>query len=250
MKNKPIIIIIITIILSIGIAYFLIRPVILSILSSWQNLAQAKANLILVQEKKTVLEEMKNNDDINKVYVISEKYIPIAENAGQLIIDLTAMAQACNLQIKETTLQKTSESTASKPQESDTQTQKPSSTTPAPAETPKEELQKINFTMQLTGNFPDFLNFLKTVESNTRLITISSISAQSQAASDTQPSSFSAQINGSAYYKKDVTLEDSIDNIKISSETLQKFLDLKTYGLPIDIPSESGFGRPNPFESY
>lgn len=247
MKSKPLFIFILTFIIIAGIVIFLIRPVAVSILSSWKDLAQSKENLKLIDEKKEVLESLKNNDDLAKVADIAEKYIPKQEESGQLILDLSAMAQRNNLQVEQTSLEKTKETS----QETTETTTGKTTPTPTTSVTPKAtiEAKTVDFTMKLNGGFTDFMNFLKAVETGSRLILLKNISMQQKSESD-QTFSFSVQLDGSAYYKSEVSLEQTLDNIKVTEETLKKFLDLKSYAQPINLPVESGFGRNNPFENY
>jgi len=251
MKTKPLLIIIFTLIAGGGLVFFLIRPVVSSILSSWQALSQAKENLKIIDEKKQALDALQNNKNLSQVAEIAQKYIPEGEEVGQLVIELSALAEQNNLALEETTLAKPKE--APKEQETPTPAAKnpsPSPQTSSPSST-TGGAKTVDFTMKLSGSFADFMNFLKALETSSRLISLKSISLQSKT-DPKQPGVFSAQvaITGSAFYKDKITLEKNLENIKVSDETLEKFLNLKTYGQPINLPGESGFGRSNPFENY
>ncbi|MFA6493086.1 MAG: type 4a pilus biogenesis protein PilO [Patescibacteria group bacterium] len=241
MKNKPLGILIFTFIVVIAIGIFVIKPVVSSILTSWKDYSQAKTNLELIEEKKQVFETLKNNqDNITKVAEIAKQYIPENQDSGQLIIELSATAQANKLIVEQTSIDKTKEET------------KAAETTPTPkaSSTPAEtQLKTVDFTMKLSGSFQNFMNFLKSIETSSRLIVINDISMQNKIESD-QASTFGVELSGSAYYKDKTNTEPNLENIKLSDDTLNKFLNLKTYGQPIDLPGESGFGRTNPFENY
>lgn len=248
MKTKPLIIIIITLLVIAGITVLLIKPVVSSILSSWRDLSKAKANLEIIEEKTQVLEALKNDQNLSRVADIAQKYIPKEEESGQLIIELTAMAQANSLKIEQTSLEKSSES-------SDEQTTSESGASPSPTpnatSSPTPEAKTVEFSMNINGTFPDFMNFLKAIETSSRLIVLNNLSMQTKESSDqSTPVTFSAQFVGVAYYKQEDSLSDDLDNIKIAEETMEQFLNLKTYGQPINLPGESGFGRTNPFENY
>lgn len=247
MKNKPItIIIIISLILIVGIIFFLIRPVVTSVWSSWNELNNTKEDLKNVEAKVNVLQDLKNNQDINNVAQIALKYIPNETEAGELVIELTAMAQTNNLKVEETSMEKSKQT--SKPQEE--------TATPSPGGTPSEDktggAKEVEFSMKLSGTYPDFMSFLRSVETSARLIVIKNLALQmaTETVGNEQKSTFATQIAGVAYYKNDLTIENTLDNVKISENTLKKFLNLKTYGIPINLPTESGFGRTNPFEGY
>lgn len=249
MKNKPLLIIIITCVVVAGIIMFLIKPVISSVLTSWKDLSQAKENLKTVEEKKQVLESLKTNQDLTKVADIAEKYIPKEENSGQLVIELTAMAQSNNLKIEQTSIEKAKNTATT--DNADTTGKATPSPSPNTSATPDaaSQIKTVDFTEKLNGSYPDFINFLKAVETGSRLILIKNISMQTKIEAG-KPMSFNIDISGSAYYKTKISIEQNLNNIKITEETLTKFLNLKSYGQPINLPGESGFGRPNPFENY
>lgn len=247
MKSKSTTILIITAIVIFVIIFFLIWPVASKALKSWRDLAKEKKNFIFVQEQKEVLENLKKNQDLPLVAEIARKYIPEAQEAGQLILELTAMAQTSNLIVEQTTLEKTS-SPAKTSESEETKASPNADSSPSSSPAPEDQLKTIDFSMKLSGNFPDLFNFLKAIETSSRLIIIKDISLQSK--KEVETVSIQIQMTGSAYFKDKITLEENLDNIKISEETINKFLNLKTYGQPINLPTESGFGRANPFENY
>lgn len=243
MKSRPITILGITIIIIAGIIFFLIKPVVTSVWSAWDDLGKAKEDLKTVEEKRQILEELKNNREINTVGQIALKYIPKESEAGQLVIELTAIAGANNLKVEETSMEKSKEATS--------QSEDTSKTSPTPQASPTKEalsIKEVEFSMKLSGTFIDFMNFLRAIDSSSRLISLRNLALQISQAE--KQSTFAAQIAGVAFYKSEVSIADSLENIKISDETVRKFLNLKTYGLPINLPAESGFGRTNPFEGY
>lgn len=250
MKRKSLIIIITTIIFLIMITFFLIRPVVSSVWSSWKTLSQTKKDLVNLEEKKQILTALKNNKNLQNVAEIAKRYIPEESQSGDLIIELTAMAGANNLKVEQISLEKTpvtkstGETTTSTPKAQST----PTSTTSPAGSSANYGAKTVDFSMKLSGSFTDFINFLKTLETSSRLISLKNLSMQSKLVDKTTV--FSVQITGSAYYKSKLSLENTLENIKISQDTLNKFLNLKTYGQPINLPTESDFGRTNPFEGY
>lgn len=227
---------------------FLVKPVVSSIYTSWKDLNQSKESIKSIGEKKQVLEALKSNKDLAQVADIAEKYIPKDQESGQLILELTAIAAANNLKVEQTSLEKSTE--APKAQD-DTTTGTKTTATPGPASSPAApETKNVGFTMKINGTFSDFMNFLKAIEANSRLVTIKNMTMQSKIDATNKTVLFSVQLAGTAYYKDKVSTDVSLDNIKISADTLKTFLNLKTYGRAIDLPAESGFGRTNPFETY
>lgn len=250
MKSKPITIILIAVILVGAICFFLIRPVAVSIWNSWQGLEQSKKDLQTLEEKKQVLEALKNNPELASVGEIAIKYIPEESESGELVVELAAIAGNNNIKVEEISMEKPPES-QTKTEEGTTPTPKSTTTGQAsPAATSATGgVKEVDFSLKLSGTYADLVNFLWGVESSSRLISLKNVAFQmSTTAGETQ--NLSAQIKGVAYYKPDITLASTLANIQVSQETIDKFLNLKTFGSPINLPTESGFGRTNPFEGY
>lgn len=249
MKTQPTIIIIISLIVISGIGFFLIRPVATSLLASWKELENARNNQKTIQEKRAVLDELKQNSDLSRIDEIAKKYIPSTDESGQLVLELSAIAQSQNLKVEETSLEKSQ--TAAQTPAPETQAATPENQAPLPTQPAAETIEKVDFSIKVSGSFQSFMSFLYVIETSTRLITLQSISMQAKTEQDL--TNFSAQIKGNAYYKKNVDLNpdsENFNNIKISQEITDRFLELKTYGQPIELPEETGFGRTNPFEEY
>ena len=112
MRSKPIIILLVTFIIISLIGFFVIRPVVSSIWSSWRSLEQARTDLKSVEEKKKILEALKDNPDLSSVGEIALKYIPQESASGELVVEIAAIASANNLTIEEITMERKKESTA------------------------------------------------------------------------------------------------------------------------------------------
>lgn len=251
MKNNTIIILGLTTLVIIAIGFFFVKPVVSSVLSDWNSLNKAREDLRAVEEKKNVVEELKKNPNLSNISTIALKYIPETSESGSLIIELTAMANQNNLKVVRTAMeqQKTTKTTSSEDTDSGTKSKTPApSTSATPASSDYKELQ---FSITLNGTYSDFMNFLRAVDSSTRLISLKMLALRigEQKAGQTT-ANFDADITGVAFYKPDVSVEKNLENLKISDDVIQKFLNLKTYGSPINLPTESGFGRSNPFEGY
>ncbi len=246
MKTRPITILGITIILVGAISFLAIKPVVTSIWSAWKDLERAKGDLNQVEEKKKILEELKKNPNLSNVGQIALNYIPTEQESGELVIELTAMASANNLKVEETSMEKTKTSS----QTSEETTTGKASPTPKPSTStsPSSGAKEVEFTMKLSGGFSDFMNFLRAIDSSSRLISLKNLSLQ--ITQKEKQTVFIAQISGVAFYKSNVSIANTLDNIRVSDDTIRKFLNLKTYGAPINLPAESGFGRSNPFENY
>jgi Tfp pilus assembly protein PilO len=246
MKTKPIIIMTGTLVIVLAIGFFMIRPTIVALYQTWRNLDTSKQNLKAADEKANAVNDLKKQkDQIINVASIAEKYIPKSYESSQLVLELTAIAQANSLTIQETSMENTKSSAPTSGNEATT------SPTPTPntsaSAAPKSTLQNIDFSMKLAGKYPDFLNFLKTVETSSKLTVINNIALQMIAG--TQDGSITVQLSGSSFYKPNVSIADTLENIKVSQETINMFLNLKSYGQTIN-PAESGYGRSDPFQGY
>ncbi len=248
MKSKPIIILGVTLLVIGGIGFFAIKPVVTSIWSAWKDLERARNDLSQVEERKKILEELKQNPSLSNVGQIALKYIPKDEETGELVIELTAIATANNLRVEETSMEKARTTTTQPADEVSTGAKSPTPTPNASASASSAIAKEVAFTMKLSGSFTDFMNFLRGVDSSSRLISLKTLTLETSQTTD--QITFIVQIGGVAFYKSDVTLANTLDNIKVSDDTIRKFLNLKTYGAPINLPTESGFGRGNPFEGF
>lgn len=245
MKTKPTIIIGATLVIILAIGFFMIWPTASAMWQSWRNLDTSKQNLKNAEERKSAINDLKKQKDtIVNVAGIVEKYIPDNYESSQLVLELTAIAQANSLVVQETTMENTK--TAASASSPDSTAVSPTPTTSASAGT-ANALQNINFSMKLAGLYPNFLNFLKTVETSSKLTVIKSIAFQANGAAT--DGSLTFQLSGSSFFKPKVSITDTLDNIKVSQETINMFLNLKSYGQTIN-PAESGYGRADPFATY
>lgn len=235
-----------TLIIILAVSFFIASPLAKSCYKAYKDKKQAKQELIDAGKKKDFLTSMSKSDKLTSIFNIASSYIPETQNSSDLVIGLTAIASGSNLSVQQLSMENSTSSTQSKTATQDTDSSKPA-TTPAPTTTPAKDADKaseVKFTIKLAGSFPDFENFLKGIETGSRLITITAmVLAQGQ-------DSFTAQLTGKAYYKKGTVLEKTLANIEIPQETIDRFLSLKTYGTPINLPTESGFGRTDPFAEY
>lgn len=250
MKSKPITILAVTFLIVAAIIFCLIRPVISSIWDSWRNLEKARAELQNIEEKKKILEALKNNPDVSSVGQIALKYIPKDTESGELVVELAAIAQTNNLKVEEITMEKSKETP--KPEE-ETEATKKSSPTPQITPTNTSGIKEVTFSIKVSGAYTDLIAFLRGIESSSRLIAIKNLALQvNQSQNKDTPNAItlSSQMSGTAYYKTEILKEETIQNIQVTQDTIDKFLNLKTFGSPINLPAEQGSGRSNPFENY
>jgi len=244
-RSKPLTILLITLLCVGLIIFILIRPVFSSIVKSWKELKSSESNLQNAGQLSQIMLDLRNQN-ITQVADNAQKFIPSNQESGQLVIDLTTMAQTNNLTVEQTTIDKSKQTT--KTDETTTPTPKTTSTTQTNSQA-KNKVENVDFTMKLSGNFVDFAKFLQATESSSRLIVFKNISIQTEQNTENK-STLGAQISGTAYYKKEVSLENNMDNLKVSQEAIDMFLNLRNTIQATTQPSDGSFGRTNPFESY
>ncbi len=236
MKNKSIIIISATLIIVAAIGFFMIWPTASSIWQSWQALSASQADLKKAEEKAQALADLKKNaTQINNVAAIAGNYIPQSYDSSQLILELSTIAANNNLTVQQTSINQVTPASS------------PTPTPQAGSNSSVSNLKDISFSIQLSGAYPDFLNFLKAIETSSKLTIVTSINLQMDSASTT--GGLTVQITGSSFYKPNVSVADTLENIKVSQNTINMFLNLKSYANPLN-PAAQGFGRSNPFQGY
>jgi len=211
---------------------FYLWPTISNTWQIYQKEKKAKIDLSDAAKKKDILDNLSKNDKLKNVYSIAANYIPENQDSGDLVIELTAIAGQSNLKVTQFSL------------DSAVVAKSNNDNTSAPKEKATSDAGEVKFSLKIEGSFADYKNFLKNTETGSRLISFTTMSL-SQA-----EGSFSAQVSGKAYYKKASTLESTLANINIPQATIDRFISLKTYGTPINLPTETGFGREDPFAAY
>lgn len=248
MKTKPIIIIGVTALIVLGIGFFLIWPTALSVYQGWRDLSSSQENLRLVEEREKAIADLKKNkEQLTNIAAIAEKYIPKSYESSQLVLELTAIAQDNGLVVNQTTMESAKTASASKEEDTSAASPTPEASASASASGGSASVQNINFSMKLTGPYPNFLNFLKTVETSSKLTVIKTIALQTNAESGNTQLSF--QISGASFYKPKTTIESTTANLVVSKATIEMFQNLKSFAQPIN-PAESGYGRSDPFAGY
>jgi len=233
-------IVIVSLIISVAIGFFLIRPVVFSSWKTYKSDQQAKKDLTETSGLKDTLAKLIKDTQLNNLYTVASSYIPETADSGNLIIELSGAAEQANMKVNGISLDTTSQPQAA-PEDTTNKTTTPK--TPS-STTTGSSLQEVPFTMKISGTFADFQKFLQNIETSSRLISVTALSLAQQ------NNAFSAQISGKAYWKKGTSLDKTLANIQISQDTINKFQNLKSYGNPINLPVESGFGRIDPFAGF
>lgn len=223
--------------------YFFFYPQITNILKIYNDLGTNQAKLNDINKEKEILNNLSKNNQLQSLFDIASKYIPEEQKSGELVIELTAIAKQSNMKVEQISLDSAKTATGATPSSDTTQTDtsKTNTTTSTTPTTNTNEATNVDYAIKISGSFSDLIKVLQSIESSSRLITISKI--QLTQTTDV----ITAQIDGSAYYKKGVSVTNNVKNVEITKKTIDMFQNLKTYGSPIDLPTESGFGRENPF---
>ena len=218
--------------------------------SSWQiynQEKQAQKDLSDASKRKEVLTALSQNNQLTDLFAIASQYIPENANSSDLIIQLSAMASQNSLTVDQVSLEGQNQSSSTSQEQATTNQSSTANTNTSTAKGSASNataIQEVDFALKVSGSFGDFLNFLKSTETSSRLITIKAMNL-------TQANgTLTADLKGKAYWKKGTSLENNLANITISQETINKFQNLKSYGSPINLTTESGFGRPDPFAGF
>lgn len=227
--------------------FFISRPNVTGAWKTYKETQSAKSELDKVSKKKDALATLSKNTQLSNIYDIAQKYIPEGQDSSGLVIALSALATGSKLGVDSLTFNTAATPAAAAQSSADTSTtDKSTATATAPSGTAATtttggSIKEVTFDMTISGTFPDFLSFLKNTETSSRLITFTKMSfSQSD-------KSFIAQLSGTSYWKQGGSLESTLENIKITQSTIDKFQNLKSYGTPINLPTENGFGNSNPF---
>jgi len=245
MNRTSWILVIATVAICAVIGFFFIKPVVTSTWKTYKSNQQAKKDLSDASGLKDALLKLAKNNQLNSLYSIASSYIPQTGDSGTLIIELSGAAEQANMTVEGISME-SAQPTGQQQQDQTTasggnnQTQ----STTSQSNTTNSGLQELPFTMKVSGAFTDFMDFLQNIDTSSRLISITALSLSQQ------NNAFSADITGKAYWKKGTDLQNTLANIQISQETIDKFQNLKTYGQPINLPQESGFGRTDPFAGF
>ena len=231
--------VIITILMFAAIGFFFVWPAASSSWKIYRQEKQAKKDLEDVSKRKAVLTELSKANQLANLYDIAAKYIPEDANSGDLVIQLTAMANDAKLTVDQISLE-----TETKPKTTTEESTPSQTTAQTTTSNPSSDAKEVAFTLKVSGSFADFLTFLESTEASSRLMAITAMNLNQ--AQD----KFTATLKGKAFWEKGVSLEKNLANIEISPETIAKFQNLKTFGNPINLPIEQGFGRPDPFAGF
>lgn len=224
--------------------FFFSRPNVTGAWKTYKETQSAKSELDKVSKKKDALATLSKNTQLSNTYDIAQKYIPENQDSSGLVIALSALATGSKLGVDALTFNTvTTPAVAADTSANNSAAAASTTTTPSGTATTATggSIKEVTFDMTISGAFPDFLNFLKNTETSSRFITFTKMSfSQSD-------KSFIAQLSGTSYWKQGSALESTLENIKITQNTIDKFQNLKSYGTPINLPTENGFGNSNPF---
>jgi len=220
MTRKSQIFIAVTALICLGFGFFFSKPKIANAWQTYREIQNTKKDLSQTAQKKEVLSALSKDNLLNNLYDIAAKYIPSDQNSSELVMSLSALAGQSNLSVDQLTF----DDAAS-----------------ADTKTTETSMKESTFSMTVSGTFSDFLNFLKNAETSSRLITFDNMNFSAS------NSVFTAQFSGTAYWKTANALTATLENIKVSPDTINKFQNLKSYSTPTNVNVESGFGRTDPF---
>lgn len=217
MKNPVILIWGITVLVVAGLGFFVLWPWINQDINSINEAKKAQTDLAQFDQKKVVLTGLAKRTDLDKLSTLAIKYVPEDTQAGELILMLTNLANQASLTVNQATF--------SQADGSGSQITISGTTSTA-------------FGLKLSGDFVNLINFLNLAQTSNRLVILQSMNLHQT------NNLFSADINGTAFFKKGFISDPTITNITLKLQTIQK---LETLGVPINQNSSSNLR--NPFTS-
>lgn len=224
------------------IGIFILGPGLIRDLSTYKATQAAKKELADLAQKQKVLTELGKNTELDKINATAAGYIPEEAKSSELVLELTAIVAASGMSVEQISLE--AATAPAKPADEVVTTTKTPAPVTAADQKKADAVQPVSFSLKISGTFQNLMSFFKLTETSSRLISVKSVSfAQDK-------DKFTANIKAEAYWKKITpTTNNSLANITVSAETLQKFANLKTFSTPIDTSTEAGFGRTNPFDA-
>jgi Tfp pilus assembly protein PilO len=220
------------------IGIFMIWPGLSTDWKTYQETKTAQKNLTDLTEKKKVLSALSQNKNLDEITKNAASYIPEEAKSSELILELSAIIGQAGLSLDQISLENV---VAAKPTQEDSDDTSKTNTTTT---TKKGPAEVVDFSLKISGGFANLMQFFTLTETSSRLIVIQNLSLAQE------KEKISAIIKGQAYWNKvNTKTEKTLDNVTVTSETLQKFSDLRQYATPLDTSAESGFGRTNPFDT-
>lgn len=226
---------IITAVIGLALGIFLLWPGLSGDWQTWRETQSAKKDLQELAEKQKILGELAKTADLDKIMTAAGNYIPEQAKSSELILELSAMVGQANMAIEQISLESAAPAPAKEEETATTKTTQSEQKKAAPA-------QSAEFTLKIAGTFSNLMEFFKLIETSSRLMAIQGLNlSQAQ-------DKFTVEIKGETYWQTVASQAKSLANITVSTETIQKFENLRQYSTPINTSTEAGYGRTNPFE--
>lgn len=232
-----------TFLICLAYGFFFIRPVVTNSFQTYRQIAQAKKELNDINKKKEILTKISQNDQLKNLYQTAIQYLPQEADSSNLVLELSALASQNNLKVEQISSSTTKAATQENQDTSTNNSNQNNQQNTTNSQSEPGGSQTADFELKVSGTFSDYLNFLNNLETSGRLISIPKMNLTQGTGT------FSAQLSIKAYWKKGLSLEKNLANINVSTDTIQKFQNIKSNSTPINITTEQGFGRPNPFDA-
>lgn len=224
-------------------SFFFCWPLIRDGLQIYQETKKAETQLADLSTKKEVLTKLSQNNQLAQLKTIASKYIPEEVDSSGLILELSAIANQNQLTVEQTSLNTQPVATKKTEDSNNSTNQQNSNQNNQNQNSQASNAQTVDFNLRLSGTYTDFIKFLAGTESSSRLISLSSLNLSQS------DKNFVATVSGKAYWKVAIAQESTLTNITISEDVINKFLNLKTFSIPLNLTKDEGFGRSNPFEN-
>lgn len=189
----------ITIIIAAALGIFVIWPSIQQDLETIEQTKKAQVNINDFEQRKLALLKLSKDSNLDNLSNKVKEFVPEDEEAGELILILTDIAQNVGLVVDQASFNQKS---------GDNQI----AITDATA---------TGFQLKVSGEFQNIIGFLSSIERANRLVIVQSLRLSQK------DDAFILDMNGSAYSKKKGQTIPSLENLIISPESLKKIEDLQ-----------------------
>ncbi len=241
------------ILVTIGVIWLVVIPQGKQLVKTVKDLQQSKrdiADLTGRVEKITSLEQ--RSEQLSEMTQIVSDYLPDSQKEGPFIVetekvfqdngvagDIMKITGAVKATAKQTTENEESATAGATTTISSTTT-----STPTPKVGGLPGTAQTGFSFTFKGNFPSFMNFLKTWEGIRRFFVLQSIQVKT-----TGDDEITVRADGMIFYKKQVSILENLENLDINFNKLEDLKKKNLYSTPVS-PQEPGYGRDNPFVPF
>lgn len=229
-----------TLLALIVVSFLIIKPLVVNILAKYHKLQATNKELDSVNQEKDILTRYnRTKNEIDSLNNMVLTFLPEDKDSGDFVVQIDKIASQTNQNQTEITVK---DGTKTQTADQDTNsTNAKTSSTASTKQTQNITVQELNFTITQNGSFTDLTGFLKNLEKASRLNSLKTIKITKQL-----DDSLVTSIEGSIYYKPNLTILDIVTNLEISTSDKININSLEHFGDIIN-SSPNQTGKQDPF---